>query len=266
MSHGSQVASSTTLFVVPASVLVGVRPASALGEVGEPLALELVALTPRDEPVADVMLEVSFKRRSFTSKLVEGRVEYEAHEERVGSCRPKSQLEPVRCSFTPSAPGLHIARVRGKDRQGRVSTARALRVRVRRGRGLVGRRPASYLLALKSDKTRYPLGETAKLLVPSPFAGRRGADHGRARGRAVGRAHARSGAASTLEVPIDERFVPNAFVSVLLVRPLDGAAADAVAGSAVPARHAGARGRRLDAQLAVERDAGRAARSGPATS
>ena len=229
VSHGSQVAASTTLDVVPASVLVGVRPASALGEVSKPLALELVALTPLAEPVADVPLEVSFKRRTFTSKLVEGRVEYEAHEEQVGSCRARSQLEPARCSFTPSAPGLHIARVRGKDRQGRVSTAARYVYVSGAGEASWGGDPASYLLTLKSDKTRFLLGETAKLLVPSPWPDAEALITVEREG-VLSVERTRVGRASTVDVRIDERFVPNAFVSVLLVRPLDGAAADAAAG------------------------------------
>lgn len=229
VSHGTQAASSIAVDVVPASVLVGLRPQSALGEVGKPLALELTAVTPAAEPVADVPLEVSFKRREFTSKLVDGRVEYQVQDQRVGSCRINSKVELARCSFTPTQPGLHIARVRGKDAKGRVSTAARYIYVYGDGAASWGGEQDSYLLSLKSDKTRFQLGDTARLLVPSPWEQAEALITVEREG-VISVERKQVGRASTIDVRIDERFVPNAFVSVLLVRPLDGAPSGAVTG------------------------------------
>ncbi|MEY4509267.1 MAG: hypothetical protein RLZZ450_1389 [Pseudomonadota bacterium] len=229
VSHGTQAAASIVVDVVPASVLVGLRPASALGEVQKPLVVELTALSPQAAPVADVPLEVSFKRRDFTSKLVDGRVEYQAHDQRVGSCRVKSKVELARCTFTPTLPGLHVARVRGKDDKGRESTAARYVYVYGDGAASWGGDQDSYLLSLKSDKTRFQLGDTAKLLVPSPWDEAEALITVEREGvLSVERKHV--GRASTIEVRIDERFVPNAFVSVLLVRPLDGVSSGVEAG------------------------------------
>ncbi len=81
------------------------------------------------------------------------------------------------------------------------------------------------VIQLKADRARYRVGETAKVLVASPFdeaealitVEREGVLSVEQR-RIVGRA-------ATLEISVDSRFVPNAFVTVLLVRPTSGEAA-----------------------------------------
>jgi alpha-2-macroglobulin len=256
-SHGAQVSRSTTVQVTPASILVGLRAGSALGAVAQPVSLELVALSPDATPQPDLALEVTFARRAYTSSVVDGQVVYEARDERVGGCRPKSKVEPVRCSFTPRAPGLHVARVRGKDRLGRVSTAARYVYVAGSGDASWGAQDDGYLFSLQSDKQRFALGETARVLVPSPWPEAEALVTVEREG-VLSVERLRVGRANTIDVRIDERFVPNAFVSVLLLRPHAGEPSDASA--AMPYRigalelAADVSERKLAVELKTDRD------------
>lgn len=218
---GVQASGRARVDITPASLVVGLRPATALAEAQRSLDLELVALSPLAEPVQAALLDVTFARRVFTSKLVDGTVQRAAHDEHVGGCKLKSRREPARCSVTPREPGLHIARVTGKDRAGRVSTAARFVYVYGAGQASWGGDEDSYVLALQSDRTELALGDTAKLLVPSPWADAEALVTVEREG-VLSVERVRVGRASTIDVRIDERFVPNAFVSVLLLRPLDG--------------------------------------------
>ena len=77
-------------------------------------------------------------------------------------------------------------------------------------------------LDLKADKASYQIGETAKVLVPSPFQGATQALLTIERGNFIQRKTIVLNTNSdVLDIPIDESFVPNVYVSVLIVRGVD---------------------------------------------
>jgi uncharacterized protein YfaS (alpha-2-macroglobulin family) len=86
-----------------------------------------------------------------------------------------------------------------------------------KGRASWGERD-THLLTLKADKVRYRRGDTARILVPSPFERAEALVSIERDGVLSVERKTLVGNAPTIEIPIDERFVPNAFVSVLLVR------------------------------------------------
>jgi uncharacterized protein YfaS (alpha-2-macroglobulin family) len=214
----TQAATRTSVDVVPANVLAGLRTFASVSQSEQPLELSLVALTPQAAPKSGVWLDATLDRRVFTTEVVDGVRQRVQHDERVGSCRRKSEATPVSCHITPPLPGLHVARVRAKDAQGRVSTAARWVYVAGAGQASWGE-DSPVVLALKSDRTSYKLGETAKVLVPSPFAEAEALVTVEREG-VLSAERVKVGPASTLDIRVDERFVPNAFVSVLLVRPL----------------------------------------------
>jgi uncharacterized protein YfaS (alpha-2-macroglobulin family) len=75
---------------------------------------------------------------------------------------------------------------------------------------------------LKADKDAYQVGETAKVLVPSPFQGPRTALLTVERGNFIDRRTITLQSNSdVLEIPITDAFAPNVFVSVLIVSGVD---------------------------------------------
>jgi alpha-2-macroglobulin len=213
----TQLSARSAVDVLPSSVVVGVRPESTVVEQDKPFAAELVALQPDGTARAGVALDATLLRRSWSHE--EGR--WVARDKRVAGCKLVSKLTPVRCALQPKEPGLYLVRARGQDAAARVSRA-AEYVYV------YGAGPTSWgeqderIVQLQAARAQYKLGETAKILVPSPFA-RAEALVTVEREGVLSSERVQLGSAGTIEVKIDQRFVPNAFVSVLLLRPLDDA-------------------------------------------
>ncbi|MET0283789.1 MAG: alpha-2-macroglobulin family protein [Polyangiales bacterium] len=210
----TQLSARTQVDVLPASVVVGVRPGSSVLEHDKPFEAELIALDPDGKPRAGVALEATFSRRSWSYE--QGQLT--PHDTRASSCKLKSADKPVRCALATKEPGLYVVRARGKDSAGRVSSAGEYVY-------VWGEGPTSWgeqderVITLHSDRPTYKLGETAKILVPSPFQ-RAEALVTVEREGVMSSERVQLGSAGTIEIAIDQRFVPNAFVSVLLVRPL----------------------------------------------
>ncbi|HEY6878902.1 MAG TPA: alpha-2-macroglobulin family protein, partial [Polyangiales bacterium] len=115
-------------------------------------------------------------------------------------------------------PGLYVVRAQAKDGAGRVS--RAAEYVYVWGEGTTGwGEQDERIIALHAERPQYKLGETAKILVPSPFA-RAEALVTVEREGVLSSERVQLGSAGTIDVAIDQRFVPNAFVSVLLLAPL----------------------------------------------
>jgi hypothetical protein len=82
-------------------------------------------------------------------------------------------------------------------------------------------------LTLISDKAEYAPGETAEILIPSPFSGEHKALVTVERGRIISRKLSISPAAATMyRLPLTEQYAPNIYVSVVLVQGREGPTKD----------------------------------------
>ena len=217
-----RVADRATVVIHPAALYAGVRRrGSGFAESGKPLAIEVVAVTPGGaRQPADV--EVTLKRREWRSirkKAVGDRwtTVTEAVEEPAGTCRARAAAEPGGCTFTPAAPGLHVAEAVVVDAQGRRQVTRVPFYVV--GDGWVSwNRDDTDRIELVADRDVYDVGDTARILVKSPFPEADGLLTVEREGVLERRRVRLGGAAATFEIPITEASVPNVFVSIVLVR------------------------------------------------
>ncbi|HEY6880407.1 MAG TPA: MG2 domain-containing protein, partial [Polyangiales bacterium] len=210
----TQLSARTRVDVLPASLVVGVRPSSAVLEHDKSFESELVVLNPDGGAHAGVPVEASLARRTWSYE--EGR--WVSHEQRVASCKATSKTRAVRCALKTREPGLYVVRAQAKDAAGRVS--RAAEYAYVWGEGPTGwGEQDERVISLHAERSQYKLGETAKILVPSPFA-RAEALVTVEREGVLSSERVQLGSAGTIDVAIDQRFVPNAFVSVLLLAPL----------------------------------------------
>jgi uncharacterized protein YfaS (alpha-2-macroglobulin family) len=210
----TQLSARAYVDVLPAGVIIGVKPGSTLLEHDKPFDAELVALDPEGRPRAGVALDATLLRRTWSYE--EGR--WTPHDTRVQRCKQKSGTAAVRCALATKEPGLYVVRAQAKDPAGRVS--RAAEYVYVWGEGSTGwGEQDERVIELHAERETYKLGETARILVPSPFA------HAEAlvtveREGVLSSERVQLGSAGTIDIAIDQRFVPNAFVSVLLVKPL----------------------------------------------
>jgi len=220
------ISTSTTALVHPADHYVGVGLDSWFVDAKTKLSPTFVAATPSGEKVAGAKIDAVLIRRSWAvAKQASGAgaatTIASVVDTPVASCKLTSQRAPVSCDLTPNEGGYYILRATTADTQGRkVSASRSLYVLGESSSALsMFRDSDSTELELITDKKNYGTGQKAKILVKSPWQSaeawvtvERSGIYDRKLVKLVGRA-------PTIEIPITEDLRPNAFVSVLLLKP-----------------------------------------------
>ncbi len=181
------------------SLLVGIDGKRV---VGRPYSIEAVRFVS-ERSVVKVGQRETFQ---YTSKRV---VE--------ASCKPTSAEEIQRCALQLKKAGSYTLEAKVKDEQGREALTEA-RVYVF-GPGYVpwkNKQPGS--IELVADRTEYHPGQTARILVKSPFRRSRGLLTIERNGIAEHRVIEFKGSAQAVRVPIRSEYLPNVYVSLVLVQ------------------------------------------------
>jgi len=159
------ISSSTNTLVHPAELYVGVRGGRTFVQPGERLDLEVIVTnidgvvqTGTPVSVASVRLESRFENGQWT--------EVEVPDE---ACEVPSSDEPMVCSFRPSEGGRYRMTATVVDDQGRTNLTELTRW-VAGGTRPTSRRVDLEELTLVPDAQIYQPGDTAEILVQSPFA------------------------------------------------------------------------------------------------
>jgi uncharacterized protein YfaS (alpha-2-macroglobulin family) len=208
---------STTVVVHPAALYVGLRPSRRLFAPGEPLVVDAIVTTVDGERVGGREVKLELARIEW--KRVKG--EWQTEYVHLQSCTVVSQTGPVSCRFTPDGGGAYRVRAAVADDAGRVSRteisvwstgwARATEERVDS-------------LELVADREVYEPGDTAQILVHSPFAAAEGVLTLRREGVVGIERFRMDGPSRVLRVPVTEAHIPNVHVSVEVVaRPAEAA-------------------------------------------
>ncbi len=218
-----RIADRATLTVHPAAVYPGLRTASTgFAEAGKEVAVELVAVTPEGVRQGEVPVELTVKRREWKSirKKGEGGQWFtvtEPVETEITKCGVQSASEPQPCRFTPADPGFYVLEAVATDDKGRKAQARDSLYVI--GSGWVSwQRNDTDRLDLVADKQLYDVGEVAKILVKSPYPEAEAVVTVEREGVLSARRVKLTGSAATIEIPLDEKTIPNVFVGVVLVR------------------------------------------------
>jgi uncharacterized protein YfaS (alpha-2-macroglobulin family) len=200
-----------------AELYLGARIAgtSWLWTAGQPETLEAIAVRPAGERVAGIAVHAAIIRRDWQSTHTgqPGVVTADT----VASCSLVTRVNPVSCGFTPERAGWYVVVLTARDAHGR--TARTSFERWATGPGWSWRRFSSpFRIDVTPDRPRYSVGDTATIIVASPFKGVEAwLTIERERILESRRIRLDSGT-TTVRVPITDAHAPNAFVSVLLVR------------------------------------------------
>ncbi|MCY1047265.1 MG2 domain-containing protein [Corallococcus sp. bb12-1] len=218
-----RIANRNLITVHPADVYAGLRTLSTgFAEAGKEVGLELVAVTPLGQRQGGIALDVNIKRREWKSirKKGDGGQYFtvtEPVETDVSKCSVKSAATPQACKFTPGEPGLYVLEAVATDAKGRKATTRdSLYVT---GSGWVSwQRNDTDRLDLVADKQLYDVGDTAKILVKSPYPEADALVTVEREGILSVRRVKLKGSATALDIPLGDGAIPNVFVGVVLVR------------------------------------------------
>ncbi len=243
-----RVANRARVIVHPASVYAGVRTGDGFGEVNKPLHIGLIAVGVDGQRVAGTHIEVAVKRREWKSIKKKdpdtGRfiTMSEPQETPVSTCSKVSDASAdVGCDVTPERAGLYIIEATATDDHGRKQTT-TTSTYVVGGAWVSWQRTDGDQIDLVADKKLYEAGDTARVLVKSPWPDAEALVTVEREGVLWTRRQKVS-PSSTVDIPITDGMVPNVFVSVVVVRgrvPDDAAspkdAASAAAREADPGR------------------------------
>jgi uncharacterized protein YfaS (alpha-2-macroglobulin family) len=214
------IAGSASFVVHPAKVYVGLRSQRSVLKEGEQAELEAVLVDLEGERVADGAIAIELVRRETTKKAVEkdGRwtFEYDTTEVASGDCALTSALTPATCNVTVGKPGTYVVRGTAKDKGGHLAKSE-LTIYVH-GKDAVVWEDQERRVDLVPDKKSYRPGDTAKILVRSPFDEARGLVIVEREGIKHEYRVKIEGGAGVVEIPVTETMIPAVTTSAMLVR------------------------------------------------
>ncbi|RME36088.1 MAG: alpha-2-macroglobulin, partial [Thermoflexia bacterium] len=206
---------------------IGLRVQQYVGVEGEEQSVDIRTVDWEGDPVARVPLTVTLNRREWLNVQEEDEYgnlywTWTVSDTVVATTTVTTDNRgEATVSFVPPSGGSYIIKAEGTDAKGnRILSATWLWVS---GREYVSWRQENndriYLIA---DQREYRPGETAKILIPSPFQGRVTALVTVERGHILRHwVQTLEGNAETIDLPITAEMAPNAFVSVVLVKGVD---------------------------------------------
>ncbi|MCA9706095.1 MAG: hypothetical protein KDK70_09630, partial [Myxococcales bacterium] len=208
-------------FVVHAArVYVGLRSEQSVLREGERATLEAVLVDLEGERVAGRPVALALLRRETTRTAVEknGRWVYETETKEVeaGSCALTSALTPATCELPAGKSGTYVVRGSAEDEEGH-ATRSELTLFVH-GKDAVVWDSTERRVDLVPDRREYAPGDTATVLVRSPFDEARGVVVVEREGMALELPVVVTGGATTVEIPIEASMIPEVSVSALLTR------------------------------------------------
>ncbi len=203
---------SENLLVHPADVYVGIRTPRAFVPAGAPIEVALLVADLEGEVVADRSVTVEAVRFDWTFR----RGRYEEIVSAPLTCTFKSGQEPSRCSFATERGGRYRVRATVTDSQGRLNRSERT-IWVAGGDRPPTRGVTEEELELIPDRERYSPGETAELLVQTPFTPAEGLVS-YLRGGVLHQERFRIETHShTLKIPVTSEHIPGLHVDVMLV-------------------------------------------------
>ncbi|MCL2012339.1 MAG: MG2 domain-containing protein [Cystobacterineae bacterium] len=214
---------STRLSIFPSAYVVGLKAPSTYPQVNKSAEVSVLVTDITGKPLAGKPVEVVLNRIEW--KLIEQkdatggfRTISERQETEFKHCRLSSAVSGSACEFVASEPGYYVAKAEVKDEQGRVHrTQNSFYVL---GEGFISwNRDEEQTLELVVDKQSYGVGDTAHILVKSPYPEATALVMVEGDGIMSKQVVQLQSSLHKLEIPITEEMIPNAFVSVLVMRP-----------------------------------------------
>ncbi|MGQ9492626.1 MAG: alpha-2-macroglobulin family protein [Anaerolineae bacterium] len=205
-------ASSAQILVHPADLYVGLRTSTTFYEKGKPIKVDAIVTDLDGNPVADRPIEMRAVRLEWRYSKGEWREE-EVDEQR---CMVGSQNEPVSCTFETPEGGTYRITATIVDGKGRRNLTQITRW-VSGGKQPGATKVEQEEIDLIPNRQEYQPGDTAEILVQSPFVPAEGLLTLRRSGIIYTERFRMDEPTYTIKVPIVEAYIPNVHVQVDLV-------------------------------------------------
>ena len=211
-----------TRTVHPTSIYLGLRPPGrAVLRAGRTLEVPVVALDPNGRPQAGVKIRTLLERIDHhTAKRLEGRRARHLNREIAtvaDTCRKRSRRKPVTCRFVVPKPGRYRVTAYATDAKRRKVTA-GFEFRSTGETWAAWPRFDQDRIEIVADRAHYAPGDTARIIIESPFRRAQGLLTLEQGGVLSHRTIEIKGDTPEITVPITDAHGPNLFVSVVLLR------------------------------------------------
>ena len=221
---GQALSGRQSVLVHPASFYLALeRPQSLFVEAPARVAPRILAITPEGRPVSGRAITLSLYRirwtyaKQGTSSNAATTIS-EPVRDFVGACDVMSAKEARSCELAVATSGEYLVRAQAVDERGHKAAASRFFY------GIGGAGQAAWRddderggIDVELDRSAYRVGQTARVLLKSPFERARAWITIERDGIISERTITVQGPAPVVEVPVEERFRPNAFVSIHLV-------------------------------------------------
>lgn len=226
--ESQQAVSGRASVIVHSSLIyAGVRPESYVGTANQESAFEMIVVDWDSQPVANQVLDVEIVERRWSNVQEQddrGRTTWKWEVEEISVANGSVTSGPdgkARFAFTPPNGGVFKARVTTRDTNGNQAVS-ASTLWVSSREYVSWRQQNSNRIDLIIDQDDYQIGDTARILITSPFQGTAQALVTVERGDILSIERITLDSNSYVyEVPITEDYAPNAYVSVFLVKGVD---------------------------------------------
>jgi len=240
---GQTISGRTTIVVHRGEFYVGLAAQEYVGQAGDEMSVDVITVDWAGERKPAQALEYVVYRREWINTFIPdeaggGRWDWQTNDIEVarGTLTTSALAEGV-VTFTPPQGGSYKVVVRGRDRQERLVQS-SLFLWVSGPESISWQRSNNDRFNLISDRSTYRPGDTAEILIPSPFQGEHWALVTVERGTILQHQVLRLTSNSTVyRLPITADHAPNIYVSVVVVQGLADARAEATGGAPATASY-----------------------------
>ncbi len=231
---GETISGRTAVTVHQGSFYVGLAAGRTIGRAGEESSVDVVTVDWEANRIGGRALRYTVFLHEWVNVFEEGetggRWTWTPKETEVDAgTLTTDERGDGRLSFVPEVGGSYKVVVEGDDANGRTVRS-SLFLWVTGPESVSWRRTNDDTITLISDRTSYAVGDTAEILIPSPYQGEQWAlvtvERGGILSREVVLLPTNS---STIRIPIADEYVPNVYVGVVLVEGRQAALAAAAA-------------------------------------
>ncbi|MBA3868389.1 MAG: Ig-like domain-containing protein, partial [Anaerolineae bacterium] len=221
------VAGRTKVVVHKGQIYVGARPEEYVSNANQETAVDLIAVDWESKGIPNQPIDVEVVERRWSSvqeKDESGRTTWTWQVEEIpvttGSATTDDNGKAV-FKFKPPNGGVFKVKIKSHDAKGNEVIA-STTLWVSSEQYVSWRQQNSNRIDLIADKKNYSVGDTAEILIASPFQGTAEALVTVERGSVLKVDHVTLTSNSLIyKIPITEDFAPNVYVSVMLVKGVD---------------------------------------------
>ncbi len=211
-----------TALVLPGEFFVGLRRGPYFVEAKDGASAEVVAIDRGERPLPGKTIRLALVRRHFESvrrRDVAGRYVYESRavDETVAEREIVTTEEPVPVRFDLPGPGEYAVFGRARDSRGN-DLVSGFSFYVLGPGYTPWRRDRENRIDLVAEKGSYAPGDTARVLVKSPWESALALVTIERAGVLENRVERLSGTMPVVEIPVRDEYSPNVFVSVVMLR------------------------------------------------